>query len=54
MGVPKPQPLFTVNEYLAREREALERSEYLDGEIFVMAGESPAHGDVTVNIAVRI
>lgn len=43
-------PLYTESEYLALEREADERHEYLDGVIYSMAGESPKHGDVSVNL----
>jgi Uma2 family endonuclease len=50
MGVPKLQLRYTVDEYLAMERPAFERHVYLDGEIFAMAGESPAHGTISVNI----
>ena len=39
---PKKEPLYTVEAYLAFEREAEERHEYLDGVIYDMAGESPA------------
>ncbi len=41
---------FTVDEYLAMERAVLERHIYLDGEIFAMAGESDAHGIISVNV----
>jgi len=50
MGLPRPKPVFTVDQYLTFERSSDERHEYLDGEIFGMAGESLNHGDVTVNI----
>src|ERR1043165_4536311 len=50
MGFPKRPPVFTVDEYLALERSAEERHEYLDGEIYAMAGESGEHGDISVNI----
>lgn len=49
MGLPKPKPRFTVDEYLEMERKAEERHIYLDGEIFAMAGESIPHGNITVN-----
>lgn len=49
----KVEPLYTEEEYLALERAAEERSEYLDGAIYQMAGESPDHGKVSVNL-VRI
>lgn len=41
---------YTVNEYLQMERSALERHEYIDGEIYQMAGESDEHGDISVNL----
>ncbi|MBL8206161.1 MAG: Uma2 family endonuclease [Blastocatellia bacterium] len=51
MGLAQLQPSYTVEEYLALERAAEERSEYLDGVIYAMAGESEEHGDISVNIA---
>ena len=42
---------YTVEEYLKMERAAFERSEYINGEIFAMAGESNNHGVVTMNLA---
>ena len=41
----------SVDEYLALERESQERHEYLDGEIHLMPGESPAHGSICTNIS---
>ncbi len=43
-------PIYTEAEYLALEREADERHEYLDGAIYAMAGESPKHGRTSVNL----
>lgn len=40
----------TEEEYLAMEREADERSEYIDGYIFRMAGESQEHGEICANL----
>lgn len=51
MATPIPQPLFTEEEYLTFEREADERSEYIDGLIYAMAGESPIHGAISMNLA---
>jgi hypothetical protein len=48
MGLPKP--ILTEDEYLTLERAAHERHQYVDGEIFAMAGESSAHGDITSNV----
>ena len=50
MGLPRPKPVFTVDQYLAFERTSEERHEYLDGEIFGMAGENLNHGRVSVNL----
>ncbi len=47
------QPLFTVDNYLAIERQAEDRHEYIDGYIYLMAGESGAHADISTNL-VRI
>lgn len=49
MSMAQPKPRFSVDDYLAMEREAQERHIYLDGEIYAMAGESPAHGDISTN-----
>ena len=50
MGFLSRQPLFTVNEYLALERSAEERHEYLDGQVYAMAGESGEHADICANL----
>jgi Uma2 family endonuclease len=47
----QPQPRFTPAEYLALERKALYKSEYLDGEIFAMSGASREHNLICVNIS---
>lgn len=43
--------LFTPEEYLTLERAADCKSEYLDGEIYAMAGGGPEHNTITVNLA---
>lgn len=45
---------FTVEEYLAYERASETRHEYLDGDIFEMAGESDAHGDICTNVIIAL
>jgi Uma2 family endonuclease len=45
---------FTLDQYLAIERESEERHIYLDGEIFAMAGESDRHGEITMNLAGQV
>lgn len=37
-------PLMTVDEYLAMERESVERHEYVDGRVMLMAGGTINHG----------
>jgi Uma2 family endonuclease len=50
MSLPQTIARHTVEEYLALERESEERHEYLDGQIYAMAGESTQHGDISVNL----
>ena len=45
---------ITPEEYLAREREAEFKSEYLNGEIFAMAGASRPHNLITGNIYAKL
>ena len=56
MGLPRPKAKFayTIDQYLAIERAAEERHYYLDGEIYAMAGESPAHGDISANVHISL
>ena len=48
------QALFTPEEYLARERKALNKSEYRDGRIYAMPGASRKHNLITGNTFVEI
>lgn len=50
MAIRKSPQLYTIEQYLAIERRSEERYEYLDGEIFAMAGESIAHGDICTGL----
>ena len=50
MSLPRARTRYSVEEYLASERESEERHEYLDGQIYAMAGESPEHGAICTNI----
>jgi Uma2 family endonuclease len=45
----QPKRFITVEEYLQQERTALDRHEYLNGEIFAMAGGTPAHSMIISN-----
>jgi Uma2 family endonuclease len=46
------QPRLGVEEYLALERRAEVRSEYLDGEVYAMAGASLTHNQIVGNLLV--
>jgi Uma2 family endonuclease len=46
----KPQ-YYSVEEYLSLEESALEKSEYCNGEIFTMAGSTPNHNRISLNIS---
>jgi Uma2 family endonuclease len=50
MGLPLLKCRCTVEEYLALERASEERHEYLDGDVYAMAGESPEHGAICMNL----
>jgi len=53
MSLPR-RARHTVEEYLALERTSDERNEYLDGEVFAMAGESPEHGAICTNLVAEL
>ena len=50
----RSKPRYTVEQYLEWERQADERSEFVDGEIYALAGESGAHADISMNLAVLL
>jgi Uma2 family endonuclease len=51
MGPPQQKTkLYTPEEYLRLEREAEFRHEYLNGEIFEMAGAGKRHNQISVNL----
>src|SRR3954451_16423043 len=52
--VAQSKPYYTPQEYLALERAAEYKSEYLAGEIFAMSGASEAHNIITLNIAAQL
>ncbi|MCS7081155.1 MAG: Uma2 family endonuclease [Chloracidobacterium sp.] len=45
-----PQPRLTPAEYLAAERRAVIKSEYVNGEVFAMSGASEAHNLIVANL----
>lgn len=46
----QPRPQLDPEEYLALEREADHKSEYMDGEAVAMAGASFAHNLIVANV----
>ena len=48
------QAIFTPEEYLARERKALTKSEYRDGRMHAMPGASRKHNLITANTLVEL
>jgi Uma2 family endonuclease len=48
------QPRYTYEQYLAREEAAEYRSEFYRGEIFAMAGGSPRHSEIAINISTSL
>jgi Uma2 family endonuclease len=47
-------PRFTAEEYLTIEREALDKSEFVCGQIYAMSGSSPEHDVISVNIVLSL
>lgn len=54
MSVPHALPVFTPDEYLSLERQSEIRHEFLDGFVYAMAGESPAHSVICFNLAAAL
>lgn len=51
MTQPLPQSLISYADYLAAERQAEVRHEYLRGEVYAMAGGTPKHALLATNVA---
>lgn len=54
MATPESKLIYTIEDYLAIERATDERHEYLDGQIYMMAGESPEHGAICTNLIIEL
>ncbi len=50
MALQAPIPSYSPEEYLSLERDAAVKNEYLDGEIFAMAGASREHSLIAANL----
>ena len=48
------KPHLSVQEYLEQEEAALDRHEYLNGEVFVMAGGTLEHSGIALNIIAEV
>ncbi|MPZ17485.1 MAG: Uma2 family endonuclease [Luteitalea sp.] len=54
MPLPQATSFSSVAEYLAFERQAECRHEYLDGQIYALAGESLEHSAINANVMIRL
>jgi len=54
MANPALEPRFSPEEYLAWEAEQPEKHEYVDGEVFAMAGAAEGHITVCLNVAMAL
>lgn len=50
MAIPQEIPFLSPDDYLAMERTAEFKSEYVDGEVFAMSGGSMPHSVIAVNL----
>ncbi|MBB3840712.1 Uma2 family endonuclease [Runella defluvii] len=54
MGQPEYQPRFSIEEYLALEKETDTKYEYHDGEVYAMAGGTPTHSLISNNVGTSL
>jgi Uma2 family endonuclease len=52
--MPLAKPWITPTEYLAAERQARHRSEYVNGQVYALAGASRAHNLIVVNTVAEL
>lgn len=49
-----PKKKYTLEEYLDLDKTSEERYEYFDGEVFAMAGGSPSHARISLNVCTSL
>ena len=54
MSVPKQLQRVSVDEYLEGEKDGRVRHEYIDGQVFAMAGASDRHNRISLNFAAKL
>jgi Uma2 family endonuclease len=54
MSLQKPQSYISLAEYLEQEKDSPVRHEYVDGQIYAMAGASARHNRIALNLASRL
>ncbi len=54
MGVPKLRPKISIEDYLENEKISDVRHEYIDGEVFAMAGTSKSHNRIIRNLLSKL
>ena len=54
MSLPRALAVFSAEQYLDLERHSEIRHEFLDGTVYAMVGESPAHSAICFNLAIAI
>lgn len=54
MALPKHKLYITLEEYIEGEKESNVKHEYVDGQVYAMAGASDKHNRISLNIAARL
>jgi Uma2 family endonuclease len=54
MGLAKTLEYLSVEDYLAGERDSPTRHEYVDGQVYAMAGASDRHNRIAINFTNRL
>ncbi|WP_367848320.1 hypothetical protein [Rhodoferax sp. WC2427] len=54
MGHAAPLPVFTAADYLTWEHAQTERHEFVDGEVFALAGAEDRHVKTALNMAIAL